>query len=285
MEGKTVCITGANNGIGFQTALELARRGYRVILAVRNLEKGKVSAEEIRKKVPGSQAVPMALDLASRASIEAFASQMKQDFPKLEVLVNNAGQMCKAFERTEDGFELQIGVNHFGHFLLTMLLLGLLKKAPGPRVITVASSSHYGGKIDFERFRSDKGRYRGMAAYAQSKLAGVLFAAELARRHPDLRSYSLHPGIVASDIVRGERQGWLLAFGWTLFRPFTFSAKRGAQTSVFLATAVPPPEPNGQYFDEHHHIMKPSRLARDPLLARELWEITERMWREAGAKI
>lgn len=283
MEAKTACITGANNGIGFQTALELTRCGFRVILAVRNLEKGNASAEEIRKTVPGSQAITMALDLASRASIEAFVSEVKQNFSQLDVLVNNAGQMCSAFERTEDGFELQIGVNHFGHFLLVMLLLDLLKMAPDPRVITVASSSHYGGKIDFESFRSDKGRYRGMAAYSQSKLAGILFATELARRHPELRSYSLHPGIVASDIVRGEKQGWLLTIGWALFKPFTFSPRRGAKTSVFLATAVPPPEPNGQYFDEHQHIMKPSRLARDGFLARKLWELTEKMWREAGA--
>ena len=150
-------------------------------------------------------------------------------------------------------------------------------------MVTVSSSAHYGGKIDFDRFRKDKGRYKGMPAYAQSKLANVLFAAELARRQPWLRSYSLHPGVVASDIVRGESQRWWMALGWTLFKPFTFSPKRGAKTSIYLATVLPVPEPNGQYFDEHQHAMRSSRLSRDEDLARELWDLTERLWREAGA--
>ena len=285
MEEKTACITGAGSGIGFHTALELARQGYRVILGIRNAEKAAISANEIRKAVPGSSVLPMTLDLSSRVSIEAFAAELSASVPSLDILVNNAGQMCSTYKTTADGFELQIGVNYMGHFLLTRLLHGHLKKSPEGRVIVVSSSAHYGGKIDFERFRSDKGKYRGMPAYAQSKLAKVLFAREFARRHPELRCYSLHPGVVASDIVRGENQGWLMTIGWALFKPFTFSPRRGAKTSVFLATASPPPERNGQYFDEHQHPMKPSRLAQDPELARELWEVSERLWREAGAKI
>ena len=283
MDNKAAVITGAGSGIGFQTALELARLGFRVVLGVRTLEKGHMAAEKIRNAVRGADVVAWELDLAARVSIEAFAAKVVHDFPALDVLVNNAGRMTSGFQTTEDGFEMQIGINHFGHFLLTRLLMEPLERASAARVITVASSAHYGGKIDFERFRRDKGRYKGMAAYAQSKLANVLFAGELARRHPGLRSYSLHPGVVASRIVRGESQSWWLALGWNLFKPFSFTPKRGAKTSVFLATVNPAPEPNGQYFDEYQHVMRPSALARDANLSRELWEVTERMWREAGA--
>ncbi|MBK7409419.1 MAG: SDR family oxidoreductase [Saprospirales bacterium] len=285
MNGKTICITGANSGIGFHTAQELARAGARVILGVRNREKGENAAVRIRTEIPGAQVDVFPLDLSSRKSIESFAGRVREATSSLDVLVNNAGQMSSRFETTEDGFELQVGVNYLGHFLLTRLLLDRLKQAPEGRVIHLSSSAHYGGKIDFERFRADKGRYKGMPAYAQSKLANVLFASELARRYPDIRSYSLHPGVVGSNIVRPDKLGWLFTIGWTLFKPFTFSPKRGAKTSLFLATATPAPEPNGQYFDEHQHPMKPSRLARDTQVARELWETSERLWREAGATI
>ena len=283
MQGKTILITGANSGIGYETALALAEKGARVIIGVRRPEKGVAAAEKIRGQFPKAAVEVLPLDLSSCVSIENFADNIKERIPALDVLINNAGMMRSTYETTEEGFELQIGVNHFGPFLLTRRLLDQLKAAPEPRVITVSSSSHYGAKMDFERFRSDKGRYKGMPAYGQAKLANVLFASELARRHPEIRSYSLHPGVVGTRIVRPEKAGWLFTLGWTLFKPFTFSAKRGAKTSIFLATTAPPPEPNGQYFDEHQRAMTPSRLARDEDLARELWEISEQMWKEVGA--
>ena len=285
MNGKTICITGANSGIGFHTAQELAKEGAKLILGVRNREKGEATAAKIRKSVPGAAIETLPLDLSSRQSIESFAKQVRGMAPSLDMLVNNAGLMSAGFETTEDGFELQIGVNYLGHFLLTHLLLDPLKEASAARVIHLSSSAHYGGKLDFERFRADKGRYKSMPAYAQSKLAIILFASELARRYPEIRSYSLHPGVVGTNIVRPDKLGWLFTIGWTLFKPFTFSPKRGAKTSLFLATTTPAPEPNGQYFDEHQHPMKPSRLARDEELARELWETSERLWREVGATI
>ncbi|MCB9285661.1 MAG: SDR family oxidoreductase [Lewinellaceae bacterium] len=283
MKGKTVCITGPNSGIGFYTAQELARQGARLILGVRNRETGDATVARIRTAVPEAEAEVATLDLSSRRSIEDFAEQVRRMAPRLDILINNAGVMGSVYTTTEDGFEQQIGINFMGPYLLTRLLLDNLKAAPEPRVVHVSSAAHYGGKIDFERFRSDKGRYKGMPAYAQSKLAVTLFASELARRYPDIRSYSLHPGVVATRIVRSERNGWLFALGWTLMRPFVLSPARGAKTSIYLATVAPPPEPNGQYFDEHQHPMKPSRLAQDEELARVLWERSEQFWKEAGA--
>ena len=284
MNEKTVCITGANSGIGLHTALELARQGARLILGVRNQGKGVETIARIREAVPGAVVEAAPLDLSSRESIESFAGQLQKMTPSLDVLVNNAGVMSGGYATTPDGFEWQIGVNYLGPYLLTRLLLDRLKEAPEPRVVNVSSAAHYGGKIDFERFRSDKGRYKGMPAYAQSKLAVILFASELARQYPDIRSYSLHPGVVGTKIVRPDRNGLLLNIGWALMKPFVLSPKRGAQTSVYLVAATPAPEPNGQYFDEHKRAMKPSRLAQDAQLARELWEVSAQFWKEAGAR-
>lgn len=285
MNGKTVCITGANSGIGYHTALELARQGAKIIMGVRDPEKGNGAISAILQEVPGADLAVFPLDLGSRISIEAFARDVVENTQHLDVLINNAGVMYDTFQTTADGFECQIGINHFGPFLLTHLLLDLLRRAPASRVINVSSSAHFGAKIDFERFRSGRGKYRGMPAYAQSKLANVIFTREMARRYPEIRSYSLHPGVVATRIVRPGRGGWLLTLGWNLMKPFSFSPKRGAKTSIFLATAHPAPEPNGQYFDEHQKAMRPSRLAQDEALGRALWDMTVGMWREAGAAV
>jgi retinol dehydrogenase 12 len=169
-----------------------------------------------------------------------------------------------------------------GHFLLFRRLLGALQAAPEARVLTLSSAAHYIGKLRFESFQGDKVQVKGMQGYAQSKLANTLFAREVARRYPAVRSYSLHPGLVASEFVSPEENGWLFTLGWKLIRPFSLSSRQGANPTIHLATVSPPPEPNGQFFHRLSRAGSPSPLAKDDELANALWEESERLWRERG---
>lgn len=282
MKGKTVCITGANTGIGFETALELAARGARIIMGSRNMTKGEAARARILQAFPEAQVDFIPLDLESRESIEEFARITVEKSPTIDVLVNNAGLIRMGYETTREGFEMQIGVNHMGHFLLFRRLLGALQAAPEARVLTLSSAAHYIGKLRFESFQGDKVQVKGMQGYAQSKLANTLFAREVARRYPAVRSYSLHPGLVASEFVSPEENGWLFTLGWKLIRPFSLTSRQGAQTTIHLATVTAPPEPNGQFFHRLSRAGSPSPLAKDDELANALWEESERLWRERG---
>ena len=197
--GKTALITGANSGIGYQTALELARHGAHVLLGCRNEAKGQAALERLRREAPGASAEVVQLDMASLASIRAFAAAFPGRGIALDLLINNAGVMAlPRRELTEDGFERQFGTNHLGHFALTGLLLPALLAAPAPRVVTVASLAHRDGKIEFDNLQSER-RYKPWEAYGASKLANILFAKELDRRaraaHSRLLSLAVHPGV------------------------------------------------------------------------------------------
>ena len=195
MKGKTVLITGANTGLGKQTALELARRQARVILACRSIDKGQQAADEIRSKVKEAEVVVKILDLSSLESVRKFASEILQEEARLDVLINNAGvYMDPPAPKTQDGFEMHFGVNHLGHFLLTNLLLSLLEKSSPSRIVVVASSLAKRARIDFDNIHGEKNvdkattptkpdRMRG--PYSQSKLANMLFSHELNKRLPD----------------------------------------------------------------------------------------------------
>ena len=192
MKGKTVIITGANTGLGKETALELARREARVILACRSLEKGQKAADEIRAKVRDATVVVKSLDLSSLESVRTFASEILKEEVRLDVLINNAGvYMDPPVPKTQDGFEMHFGVNHLGHFLLTNLLLDLLEKSSPSRIVVVSSSLAKRASIDFDNIHGEKGHekpgrgYRMKGPYAQSKLANMLFAHELNKRLPD----------------------------------------------------------------------------------------------------
>ena len=226
LDGKVVVITGANTGIGKECARELSRRGAKVIMLVRSLERGEVAAREIRGE--GGDIIVEKMDLSSFTSIRECASKLNVILDKINILLNNAGVMACPLTRTEDGLEMQIGTNHFGHFLLTNLLLPLLKKGgPGTRVVTVSSIGHTRGKIHWEDMNFDKNlvKYGRLQAYRQSKVANILFSNELARRVVDfgIHTYSLHPGAINTDLLRhlSEKLGIMAtaSFSWFI-QPF-----------------------------------------------------------------
>ncbi|MFT7801720.1 retinol dehydrogenase 12-like [Arapaima gigas] len=271
LDGKTVLITGGNAGIGKATAHDLAARGARVILACRAVEKGEAAAAEIRSKVAGAQVEVRELDLADTSSIRAFAQRFLKEVSHLHVLINNAGVMMCPYTKTADGFEMQLGVNHLGHFLLTYLLIGLLKRSAPSRVVVVSSLAHYFGWIRFHDLHS-QGSYNSGLAYCQSKLANVLFVRELARRlqGSGVTVNAVHPGTVRSDLVRHS------TFMSLLFSLFSFLLKtpeEGAQTSVYCAVSEELHSISGKYFSD----CAPAFVApqgRSEKTASRLWDVS-----------
>jgi NAD(P)-dependent dehydrogenase (short-subunit alcohol dehydrogenase family) len=204
--GRTVVVTGANTGIGLETAAALAEHGAGVVLACRDSSKAEAAATRITEAVPGAFVEVVGLDLASLASVRQAADQIRSRYERLDVLINNAGMMVPRFGRTQDGFELQIGTNHLGHFALTGLLLDRLTGTPGSRIITVSSFAHLQGHIDLDDLHFRQRSYRPTAAYAQSKLANLMFAYELQRRLTAIDAQTIsvaaHPGAVRTDLQR-----------------------------------------------------------------------------------
>lgn len=213
MDGKTVIVTGANTGIGKITALELARRGARVVIACRDVTKAAIAAVDIKEETGSENVVLKKLDLASCASIRKFSEEILQEEEAIHVLVCNAGVMITpTFQRTVDGFEMQFGVNHLGHFLLTNLLLDRIKASAPSRIVVLSSSAHYFGSLDFNDMMMEKS-YNKYYAYCRSKLANVMFARELARRleGTGVTVYSLHPGSIRTELQRHLYTGlWIL---------------------------------------------------------------------------
>src|ERR1700689_2792800 len=216
--GKLAVVTGATGGLGYKTALALARAGAEVLVTGRNAVKGRVAIEQIKRAVPSAKVRFTMLDLASLASLRAFATSMLANGRPLDLLINNAGVMDLPTRRlTEDGFELQFGTNHLSHFALTGLLLPLLRKAQSPRVVNVSSLAHRGGKIDFTNLQAER-KYNSWAAYQQSKLANLLFTFELQRRSDadgwGLISNAAHPGYARTELIpNGPGTGGLKGLG------------------------------------------------------------------------
>lgn len=199
---KIILITGGNTGIGLATAKLLAQQGHRLILACRDLEKAERARREISGAAPKAEVFLYALDLANLDSVRACAAAVMNDFPQLDVLINNAGLVPTKQQFTHEGFEMQFGVNYLGPFLLTHLLLPALEKAPEARIVNLSSIMHHFGKIDFDSFRG-KPKYSSIGAYGQSKLGNLMFSNELSRRLPaHVLSNAVHPGGVDSDIYR-----------------------------------------------------------------------------------
>jgi NAD(P)-dependent dehydrogenase (short-subunit alcohol dehydrogenase family) len=267
MEGRVCVVTGSNTGIGKVTARELARRGAEVVMACRSEERTRPVVEEIKRETGNERVSFEALDLASLAQVRKAAERLRER-RAIHVLINNAGLAAQKGQ-TEDGFELAFGVNHVGPFLLTQLLLPKLRASTPARVVHVASKAHYkASSIDWDAVTQPTRSFSGYPEYCVSKLANVLYNAELARRLPDraVTTYALHPGVIASDIWRNVP--WPIR---PLMKMRMISNEEGAQTTLHCATAPERAEETGLYYDRCEP-KEPSRVARDAALARELFD-------------
>ena len=284
--GRTVLVTGANSGIGYQAALELARHGAHVLLGVRNLDKGQAALARLKQEAPGASAELAELDMASLASIRSFATSFQRP---LDLLINNAGVMAlPKRELTQDGFERQFGTNHLGHFALTGLLLPQLLQTGSPRVVTVSSLAHRNGKINFDDLQSEK-NYVPWDAYNQSKLANLLFALELDRHAKAagsrLRSIPVHPGISRTSIfANGPGLQDLKAIAVRILAPLmTQDDAAGALPTLYAATA--PDAQGGVYigpdgfnaFRGSPTVEQPRPQALDEGAAQRLWTVSEEL--------
>ncbi|XP_022604500.1 retinol dehydrogenase 12-like [Seriola dumerili] len=275
LDGKTVVITGANTGIGKETAIDLAKRGAKVIIACRDMEKAGAAVKEIIESSGNENVLCMKLDLADSKSIREFAEAINNGEPKLNILINNAGVMVCPYGKTADGFEMQIGVNHMGHFLLTYLLLDLIKKSAPARIVNVSSMAHNWSSINLEDINSEKS-YDKNKAYSQSKLANVLFTRSLAKRleGTGVTTYSLHPGVVQTELWRhlnGPQQ-----ILWKMATPFTKNSSQGAQTTIYCAVEPSLEKESGGYYSD----CAPANCSADGKndeLAQKLWELSCRL--------
>ncbi|RXJ04023.1 SDR family NAD(P)-dependent oxidoreductase [Anaerobacillus alkaliphilus] len=237
VSNKTIIITGANSGIGLEAAKIFSNREAHVILAVRNLQKGEEAVKSIRQANKGAKVEVMKLDLSDLESVRAFSTEFISRFSSLDILVNNAGVMAPPYEKTVDGFELQFGSNHLGHFALTGLLLPLLKKTPKSRVVTLSSIAHRGASIYFDNLDGSKG-YKSMKFYGQSKLANLLFAKELDQRLKqhgvNTISVACHPGITSTNLFKiGKKDLNILK---RLLKFFFQRVEMGVQPTIYAAT-------------------------------------------------
>jgi NAD(P)-dependent dehydrogenase (short-subunit alcohol dehydrogenase family) len=284
LSGRVAVVTGGNAGLGYYTALELARHGARVILACRDTDKGAGAAASITGQALGAEVRVSRCDLASLESVRSFAAGLADGEP-VDVLVNNAGVMASPHRVTQDGFELQIGTNHFGHFALTALLLPRLLAAPQPRVVTLSSGLHVYGTINFGDLNSRR-HYRRYRAYCQSKLANLLFTLELDRRARQagtpLTSVAAHPGYAATGLqTAGTSSALVRAIMTAGNLAFAVPAQEGALPSLCAATF--PGLPGGSYigpgqlggFRGSPGYNTPSKKATDPATAARLWDVSE----------
>ncbi|HEY2289484.1 MAG TPA: SDR family oxidoreductase [Thermoanaerobaculia bacterium] len=277
MQGKTILITGATNGIGLEAAVELARRGARMFLVGRDPERTEAAVAQVKARGGSSDVSSFLCDFSSQASIRKLAEEVLGKLDRLDVLINNAGAVNKKRELTVDGIEKTFAVNHLGYFLLTNLLLDLLKRSAPARVVTVASIGHRRGTLDFDDLGFERGGYWIMKAYTRSKLANVLFAAELARRlaGTGVTSNSLHPGSVATNIWSGA-PAWTKPLIQILYRPFFLSPEEGGSFIVQLAADPQLEGVTGKYFEKGVAV-PPAPLAQDEALARKLWDVSAAM--------
>jgi len=277
--GRLAIVTGANSGIGWETARMLALKGAEVVLACRNAEKGADAVERIRAESPTGKVSLEVLDLSDLDSVAAFATRFAAAHPRLDLLINNAGVMVPPLGRTKQGFELQIGTNHIGHVALTERLLPLLERTPGARVVVVASTAQSFGHIDFEDLNWERRSYKAWRAYGQSKLANMMYAFELARRleaaGSQVRVTAAHPGWTATDL---QRTAGVARF----FNPL-FAMKPADGALPTLRAATDPDAANGSYWGPKRVMNGPptparaSKRAYDRAVASRLFDLSEQL--------
>lgn len=283
---KLAIVTGANDGLGFQTTLALSKKDIKVVMACRNLKKGNKALEEIIRQVPEARLELIHLDLSKLSSVRTFAEEYKQKHEQLDLLINNAGIMIPPYELTEDGFESQLGVNYLGHFLLTGLLLPLLEETSGSRVVSLSSNAHKNGKIHFDDMQFSK-KYSAFAAYSQSKLACLIFAKELQRRlgksGSKVLSVAAHPGISDTNLFKHMPKWVTSIFGGLIRRLMVQSPENGAKTIQYAALGMDIHGgdyigPDGwQEWKGEPIKVKGNKLSEDKGVAKRLWEESEKL--------
>jgi retinol dehydrogenase 14 len=282
MKDKICIVTGANSGIGKATALGLAKMGATVVMVCRDRTRGEKARTEIRAASGNPSVDLMIADLSSQASIRRLAEDFLEKYSKLHVLVNNAGVSPMKCSVTVDGIETTLAVNHLAPFLLTNLLLDVLKASSPARIVNVSSSAHAQAHIDFDDLQSEK-HYSMIRAYSQSKLANVLFTYELDRRlkGTGVTANCLHPGVVRTNLGKDATGAFRVLF--TVTRPFLKTPEEGAATSVYLASAPELEGVSGKYFIDKKGTSS-SRESYDEDIARRLWQVSEHLTRLARAQ-
>lgn len=280
-EGRIAIVTGSSSGIGEEAAKVLAGKGAEVVIAVRNNKKGEAANSRILKAFPTAKLEVMHLDLADLASVRKFADEFKAKYGRLDLLVNNAGVMVPPYSKTKDGFELQFGTNHLGHFTLTSRLFEMLEKTVGSRVVNVSSIAHHRGNLDFDDLNWESRSYAPWSAYGDSKIANLYFTRELARRSSangsDVKITAAHPGWTATDL---QRHSGIADF---LNGFLAMPVQKGALPT--LRAAVDETADNASYYgpDGLREMwgfpvqVQPNDRAKDPEIAKRLWNVSEEM--------
>ena len=281
---RTIIITGANSGLGKVSSLELARKGAKVVMAVRSLTKGTEVANDMKREIPNADLSIRELDLSSLASVRTFAEMICNEFPAIDTLINNAGVMRTPYLKTADGFEMQLGTNYLGHFALTGLLLPLLQKGDHPRVVTVSSTEHKPGHINFDDLMSEK-KYAPRRAYQQSKLANTVFGLELDRRlralHSPMISVLAHPGSSATNLASSGPTGLSGSLVKLISTIVSQPVEQGVLPQLYAATASD--VQGGDFYGpaDIQEMRGPvtkvhaSDEAKNPDVAQRLWRISE----------
>jgi NAD(P)-dependent dehydrogenase (short-subunit alcohol dehydrogenase family) len=277
MDSKICVITGANAGIGKETALTLAKKGFFIILICRNPEKGKQALRDIRAASSENLHDLFIADFADLKAVDAMTIALRQKYNRIDVLINNAGLFHSKRTYTKDGIELLFQVNYLTPFMLTLRLLDLLKQSPNARIINISSVGHYFGNIYFNDLLLKKGRYDGLKMYNQTKLANVLFSFELARRlaGTGITVNALSPGMVNTNIPYKNAEG-LYPFLWTLSKPFLRNLAKGAETSVYLASAAEVANISGKYFYNCKAVWS-AVISKNEAVAAKLWAVSEQL--------
>lgn len=285
--GRLAIVTGSNTGLGYDTARVLAARGAKVVMAVRDTAKGESAAARIRRLTPGADVTVHKLDLGSLTAVKQSAAEMAAAYPRIDLLINNAGVMYPPKSTTADGFELQFGTNHLGHFALTGILLPNLLEVEGSRVVVVASIAHnIRAKIDFEDLQWERRKYERVAAYGQSKLANLLFAYDLQRRLAAAKAKTIavaaHPGVAATELTRHLPGANLPGVNWLSGRLLN-SAEMGALPT--LRAATDPGVSGGQYYGPdgfrelrgYPVLVDSTKQSKDVAIQERLWRVSEEL--------
>jgi NAD(P)-dependent dehydrogenase (short-subunit alcohol dehydrogenase family) len=282
MRGKICLVTGATLGIGKETALGLARLGAHVVIVGRHEQRARATAAWIVEQSGNPQVDPLVADLSLQSEVRRLAAAVNAIYPRLDVLVNNAGAVFTRREMTAEGFERTWALNHLAEFLLTQLLLDKLKASAPARIVNVASDAHRSGVIDFDNLQGEK-KYSGIGAYSQSKLANIMFTSALARRlaGAGVTANCLHPGVVATGF--GHNTPGIVDMVLKLMRPFLIGPAKGAETSIYLASSPEVADVSGEYFAKRKRAASSTR-SLDVAVQERLWAVSEQQTEATAAQ-